>query len=242
MLGGSDKMKTALWLAVTLAMSSTAFASVPKLYLVTGSTKTAVTGAGDHVLYNNSNFGGWKVDLAFGASKSPELTPYALNLTVTTIACSKSNGCKDLHVWLSDVGFDEWAFRFQSGYSVTTLTHGKSTYLNSWVGPTDEYFESDGSGGAPTVSGGIPLPKLGPLHTTSGETSNLNYNTADEPYSLTLEAVFLGCAGRNCAGYGSNAQITGSAIPEPGTVTLLGSTLVALSFLLRKRVAARRLP
>ena len=211
-----------LFVILVLGSVGMASANVPELFIKTGSTTVIVTGAGSSVAFSSSNFGGWELDVIFGKSNSPGLSPFGIDLTNLSAACVGGGGCSDLHVWLSATDFTQVSTGFTNTFSSTQTGAGASATQIGWVGLGNNYFEGNGSDGPPTVAGGSLIPGItltgsgGFAQTTSG------VSAGPGAYSLTIEDIFKGCTGTSCASYSADGSITA---PEPGSLAFLGSLL-----------------
>jgi hypothetical protein len=230
-------MKRILFSAgLVLIMGHVASANVPELFIKTGGTTITVVGAGNSVSYSNANFGGWNIKTLFGDSSSPGLEPYGLDETSLTATCVGGGTCADLHVWLSDTDFNEVVTGFATSYSGTVTGAGQTTQ-KAWVGLGNTFFQGDGSDGSPTVSGGSLIGSLGPFSApTAAGFATGGPAAGPSNYSLTIEQIFKGCTGVNCASYSVDGNITG--VPEPASVVLFGTILAFCASRLRRRKVA----
>jgi hypothetical protein len=222
-----------LCVALVLMTGSAALASTPELFLETGATSVTVVGGAGTVTYNNTDFGGWDIQLVFGDSNSPSDVPFGIDITSLEAACDSGHACSDLDIWLSDTGFTSSATSFTNTYSLTSDSGSASTTQYAWDDPSDAIFGTTGSDGANYIG------KVGPLSAggTGGSVTGGGPETGTPPYSLTLEDVFAGCRSNSCVFYSSDGAISGS-VPEPGAVVLFGTVLTLCASKLRRRRAS----
>ena len=222
--------------ALALAGGGLASASVPELFIVTGGTAVTVIGVGSTVSFSSANFGGWELDLVFGKTNSPTLSPFGLDLTTLSEGCVGGGTCADLHVWLTAVDFAQSESSFTSAFSSTQTGTNASSSQRAWVGLGNTLFESNGADGPPTVTGGTPISTVGPFNGPGAFAGSQSAAIKAGPaaYSLTIEDIFKGCSGTSCASYSTDGNITGG-VPEPASVALFGMALALCASRLRKR-------
>src|SRR5262245_43152577 len=104
--------------ALVIATVQVASAS-PELFLKTGANAIQVIGGPGSVSFASSNFGGWNLMVIFGASSSPDLAPFGIDLTSLTAECVGGGSCSDLSVWMTDTGFTTTAGGFINSFSST---------------------------------------------------------------------------------------------------------------------------
>jgi hypothetical protein len=213
--------KLLLGAALSLAIGGMAFATAPnpELIVTSGTTTTGILiGNAGSVTFNSANFAGWDITIIAGASNSPSLTPFGIDLTTLSAECIST--CATLDVQLSDQNFTQIVPGLTQTYS-GTLTGAASTTQMAWADDTNTDFGH-----------GIPLGTLGPF-TTSFAASKTTGVSLTSPYSLTIEDTFAGCNGSGCASYSTDADITG--VPEPASVALFGGILALCASRLRRR-------
>jgi hypothetical protein len=213
-------------LAVLTGALAFAGTSTPELDVMSGASNTGtIVGAAGSVSYSSSNFAGWDITIIAGASNSPGLIPFGLDLTSLSAECLAAS-CSTLTVDLSDIGYTQSAPGLTVGYSATDTGAAASTSESAYYSTGNGYFATTSLvgtvgpfAGGGTFAGSVAGP--GPGSTT--------------PYSLTLVNTFAGCSGSGCASYSSDSDLT--AVPEPASVTLFGAVLVFCASRLRRRKA-----
>jgi len=225
-------MRTRLLICATLTilMGQMAFADVPQLNLKVGANPvTNVVGSGNSVSFTSTNFFGWTLNIVFGASNSPGLVPYGIDLTSLSAACGIAS-CGQLTIQLSDTGFTQPSPSFKTFYSSSDTGSTASTTQTAYDDPNNVIF------GTTNLIGTVG-PLLGPGGSGTAQGGGPEVGGVAHPYSLTINDVFAGCSsGVGCVSYSSDGNITG--VPEPGAVVLFGSVLAICASRLRRRKSA----
>jgi hypothetical protein len=217
------KMKK-LFLCLLLAASTASIAAADSIQVVSGATTITVPGTGA-ATYSNSNLNGWDITIAAGASNSPGLSPYGLDLTSISATCT-GGACSanPLDIFYSDTGFtgSVAAGGFQTTYSATITGSGTSTEI-AWASSADTLFALGLGNKIGTTVG--PFSASGGFGTSAGGPGLVG------PYSLTIEEIFNDNGGS--ASFSADANVT--AVPEPSSLALLGSGLLMLPLGLKWR-------
>jgi hypothetical protein len=232
---GGVVMKRVL-LCAALVIATVQFASAaPELLLKTGANTVQVIGVPGSVSFASANFGGWNLMVIFGASSSPGLSPFGVDLTSLTAECVGGGSCDDLHVWMSDTGFTQTAGGFTNSFSSTQTGAGASATAQAWVGLGNNFFESDGSDGLPTVAGGSLIGSVGSFDGAGAfaGSASASIPAGPGPYSLTIKDTFKGCSGAASCSYSVDGSIT--AVPEPAYLSMLGTLMSLGGLALRRR-------
>jgi len=212
-----------LLLCALLVASAVPIASADSIMIQSaGATTVTVSGGGP---YSNSNFNGWIIFLIAGASSSPGVGSFGLDLAVLA-ACSSGNCLTNpLNVFYSDTGFSTPVSTggFQTTYSAT-MTGGGTTNEIAWANSGNTLF---GLGAANKIGSGVGLfSASGGFGTSSGGPAEV------APYSLTIEEILN--ANNSTSSFGTDADVT--ATPEPAISLLLGTGLLGLCVLVRCKV------
>jgi len=239
-------MKRALFgvmLAVLLVgVSSRAFATTTDALQISSGGLTATIsdngtclGTGCALISNDLNLtpgtdtitgsiNGWNFSIVSGTSQSPGLIPIGLGITslnafCTTASCTGSNA---LDIQYSDMNFASAPSAFSTSYSGTIVGSG-STIESAFFSTSNVNF-------AKTTSIGT----VGPFFAPSGAGTVIGGVGAVAPYSLTLDQTFSGT--NTSFIVGGNVTAAPTAAPEPASLTLVGTGLIGLAGLRRRKL------
>lgn len=184
---------------------------------------------------------GWTITVVSGVSKSPVLTPQALNVSSFTASCNSAQGCAsgaagELEVKFSDIDFDVpiGVGGFQTNYS-GTITGGGVTSTSETA-----YFDNSNTLFAETNQIGSD----GPFSTSSFSGTAYGGPAAAIPlYSMTLDQIFIADSDGSSFSVDGNIKAAAAnngnaSVPEPGAVVLFASVLVLCAAKLLRRRAA----
>lgn len=242
-----------LGLAVAIAATAAGTASATPIEL----TVTSGTGAGSSVLlpnvgggsmvfYNNPDFNGWDIELAFGMSHSPSLTLGGLDLTTAAANCLSAT-CNPLTIAISDIGYTTPVgpaglttslSNTQLGFSSTVTQWAYADTSNTYFGSTDANASTDFDGtydATAALIGTVTVNGLGSASAHGG-------GSLTGPYSLTLVDQFCsnpaGSSG-TCGGGLSFSADGGIEASEPGALGLFAAALMGCALFVSRRRSSK---
>ena len=221
--------------ALVLLVGQLALAT-PELFLKSGTTTLTVVCIPGQVAVALTSIGPWSITTVGGNSSSPSTSP-PLDIASLTATCISSTACatNPLDVWLSDTGFTTVNGSFTNYYNVIA-SNGGTAAQTVWVGLGNVLFQSNGSDGGPTVTGGTLVGTVGPLTGNVNGSVTGGPHAGPSPYSMTIEDVFKG-NGTASVQFSTDGQV--QTVPEPASVVLLGGLILFCSSRLRRRSRSR---
>jgi hypothetical protein len=202
--------------------------------LISGTSNVLITdngtldghSAAGTVTYSNVNFNGWDIMIVAGATHSPGLSPFALDVASLTATCDSSRcSSNPLQVWHRDLNFavPVGVNGFQTTFSTTQTGTGSATE-SAWFSNLNTAFSQQN-----------PIGTVGPFTSSSMGTKSDGPTAAIPSYSLTIEPVFKDCS-QTSVSFSADGNIT--AVPEPAAIFLFGTVLVLCASGLRRRMGA----
>jgi len=206
-------------LAICLALSCLTAQAQTELDVSAGTSFAAVSGV-NSVSYHNTNFDGWSISFVGGSNNAPSASPSGLDIVSLSVTCLVTT-CDELSIGLSGQGFTQAVTNFFVSYRTVQTGAGIASVQVGYEGATNSLFDT-------TTLVGVNGPFYGP-----GTISDIQFGGVASPslYSLTLEDYFIGDKGDS---FTLNDSSLG-ATPEPTTMLLMGSGLLALGAALRRR-------
>jgi hypothetical protein len=163
---------------------------------------------------------------------------------------SSSNSAEMIALLLvfEDDIFTDYSLNLSDGSSATIEPSDWSVYHWSFSGNTYVFATNLGYSGTPVREGETLSGKLNLTLYTEALTSVNWLDSADMTHDWSTGQVwaqpflygytdYYSCGVGTCVGYGSGSTVEGSgstAVPEPGTILLLGSALIGLGLMGRK--------
>jgi hypothetical protein len=213
-----------LLLAALVAVSMSSVAAADSIMVVSGATTITIASTGT-TLYSNPSFNGWNITIAAGASNSPGLSPFGLDVT-SLVTCSGGATCSTnpLDILYSDTNLNlsVSAGNFQTTYSATIAGNGTTSEL-AWANASNTLF---------ALGGTNKIGSVGPFSGSGGFGTAAGGPAAVSPYSLTIEEIFTAASG-NPTAFSADANVT--AVPESSSLFFVGAGLLLLPIALKRR-------
>ncbi|MGE3784867.1 MAG: PEP-CTERM sorting domain-containing protein [Alphaproteobacteria bacterium] len=223
-------MKCRLWVlaggvvaALSLAIPMANAALFIGLQQDAGPITTVASNAGGVAVFNGS-FGEFETVVVSGTGQPAALPPTLLQGTVSVNNSAGAPDAGTLKIYITSTGNTSMVglVDFTSGFAPVNLFPGWTETFQTYVDPANGQYAL------------TTLLSEATFTSTGGEVDMKTANAGAGPYSVTAVITFVAPSfGGAVKSVALNGEVT--AIPEPGSLALLGAALAALGIVSRRR-------